>query len=72
MTVKVCKEIGNYNLFLIEDCPFLSSKSAKENAGESLILIDYLLTKCSGHFFTDETNRRICTFVDSKLQGQEM
>ena len=72
MAVKVCKEIRNCNLFLINDCGFSCSKSPKEDAGEPLLLFSYLLMRWSVNFFTDEVQRHICNFVYSKQQGQEM
>ena len=70
--VKVCKEIRNCNLFLINDCEFSCSKSPKEDAGEPLILFSYLLMRWSVNFFTDEVQRHICNFVYRKQEGQEM
>ena len=70
MAVKVCNEIGNCNLFLIDDFP--SFKSLKEDAGEPLILFNYLLTKWSLTFCTKKTQLYICNRVYCKQKGQEM
>ena len=72
MAVKVCKEIRNCNLLLINDCGFSCSKSPKEDAGEPLLLFSHLLMRWSVNFCTDEVQRHICNFVYSKQQEQEM
>ena len=72
MAVKVCKEIGNCNIFLIDDCPFPSSKFSKEDAGEPLILFSFLLSKWSEKFCTKKTQRYICNRVYCNQQWQQM
>ena len=55
MTVKVCTEIGNCNLFLIAD----SSNSFLKDVGEPLFLFNYLLIKWSIPFMVGVTKFRI-------------
>ena len=72
MAFKVCKEIGNCNLFLIDDYLLPSSKSPREDGNEPLILFNYLLTKWSVKFCTKKAKHHICKRVYCKQQGQEM
>ena len=68
MAVKVCAEIGNCNLFLIAD----SCNSFMKDAGEPLILFNYLLTKWSEHFMAGATKFRILNFCLDLQQQIEL
>ena len=65
MSVNVCTEIGNCNLFLIAD----SCNSFVKDVGEPLFLFNYLLTKWSEPFMVDVTKFRIFNLC-SELQQQ--
>jgi hypothetical protein len=53
--IEVCKEIGNYNLFLIGDFEETLSMTQKEYKGEQLILFLYLLFVLSNKFLSKDT-----------------
>ena len=61
LAIKVCEEIGNINLFLIDP----RSISADGDVGETIILFSYLLMRWSHNFSTNETIGHICDFVHS-------
>jgi tetratricopeptide (TPR) repeat protein len=62
--IEVCKEIGNYNLFLIGDCDETLLMTEKElYKGEQLILFVYLLYKWSKQILSDETQLYFLNFV---------
>ncbi|CAB4026778.1 WD repeat-containing alr2800 [Paramuricea clavata] len=61
---EVCKEIGNYNIFLIGDCDETLSMTQREYKGEQLILFVYLLTRWSIQILSDETQLYFLNFVD--------
>ena len=65
---EVCGEIGNYNLFLINDCEQSSTMMQKEYKGEQLILFIYLLYIWSYKFLNDETKLYFFNVVDKLLQ----
>ncbi|CAB4035950.1 WD repeat-containing alr2800, partial, partial [Paramuricea clavata] len=62
--IEVCKEIGNYNIFLIFDCDETLSMTQREYKGEQLILFVYLLTRWSKQILSDETQLYFLNFVD--------
>ena len=72
MAVKICTQIGNCNLFLIANYEFPYSRAPKENASESLVLFNYLLTKWSKEFSAVETKLYMCNFVHNIQQRQEV
>ncbi|CAB4009373.1 Nephrocystin-3 [Paramuricea clavata] len=69
--IEVCKEIGNYNLFLIGDCEETLSMTQKEYKGEQLILFVYLLTTWSKLIFNAETQLYFLNFVHQLEQQLE-
>jgi tetratricopeptide (TPR) repeat protein len=69
--IEVCKEIGNYNLFLIGDCEETLYMTQKEYKGEQLILFVYLLTTWSKLIFNAETQLYFLNFVHQLEQQLE-
>ena len=67
MAVKVCAEIGNFNLFLIDDCD-----RKNDDVGDSLILFHHLFAKWSVRFLPSETKRYVCNFVYELQQQKEV
>ena len=61
--IEVCKEIGNYNLFLIGDCDETLSMTQRECKGEQLIVFIYLLFRWSNNILSDETQLYFFNFV---------
>ncbi len=70
-TIEVCGEIGNYNLFLIDDCEQSSSVMQKEYKDEQLILFIYLLYMWSRQFLSDESRLYLFNVVHQSLQQLE-
>jgi tetratricopeptide (TPR) repeat protein len=62
--IEVCKEIGNYNIFLIGDWDETLSMTQREYKGEQLILFVYLLTMWSKQILSDQTQLYFLNFVD--------
>ena len=62
--IEVCKEIGNYNLFLIGDCDETLCMMQRENEREQLILFVYMLTRWSKQILSDETQLYFLNCVD--------
>ncbi|CAB3984782.1 WD repeat-containing alr2800 [Paramuricea clavata] len=69
--IEVCKEIGNYNLFLIGDCDETLSMMQRENEREQIILFVYMLTRWSKQFLSDETQLYFLNCVDQLEQQLE-
>ncbi|CAB3997095.1 WD repeat-containing alr2800 [Paramuricea clavata] len=69
--IEICKEIGNYNLFVIGDCEETLSMTQKEYKGEQLILFVYLLTMWSKVIFNAETQLYFLNFVHQLEQQLE-
>ena len=67
--IEVCKEIGNYNLFLIADCKQSLSPAQNECKGEQLILFVYLLFFWSKRILGDETKLHFLSIVQ-KIEQQ--
>ena len=53
--IEACDEIGDYNLFLINNCEQSLLPGQNECKGEQLILFVFLLFFCSKAFISDET-----------------
>ncbi|CAB4000575.1 WD repeat-containing alr2800 [Paramuricea clavata] len=70
-TIDVCKEIGNYNLFLISNCDETSSMMQREYKDEQLILFVYLLYVWSKQIVSDETQIYFLNFVHQLEQQLE-
>ncbi len=70
-TIEVCGEIGNYNLFLIDDCEQSSSVMQKEYKDEQLILFIRLLYMWSRQFLNDESRLYLFNVVHQLLQQLE-
>ena len=62
--IEVCKEIDNYNIFLIGDWDETLSMTQREYKGEQLILFVYLLTMWSKQILSDQTQLYFLNFVD--------
>ena len=69
--IKVCKEIGNYNLFLIGDVKETLSMTQKEYKGEQLILFVYLLFVWSNKFIGKDTQLYFLNLVHQLEQQLE-
>ena len=67
MAFDVCAEIGNFNLFLIDDCD-----RKNDNVGESLILFHYLFAKWSEKFSPAKIKRYVCNFVYELQQKKKV
>ncbi|CAB4031734.1 WD repeat-containing alr2800, partial, partial [Paramuricea clavata] len=61
--IEVCKQIGNYNLFLIGDCEETLFLTQKEYKGEQLILFVHLLFIWSKQILSHETQLYFLNFV---------
>ncbi len=70
-TIEVCGEIGNYSLFLIDDCEQSSSVMQKEYKDEQLILFIRLLYTWSQQFLNDESRLYLFNVVHQLLQQLE-
>jgi tetratricopeptide (TPR) repeat protein len=68
--MELCHGIGNYNLFLIDDCEQSSSTRENKSNEEQLIIFLNLLCFWSEHFLSDETAnhllRRLKHFLGNK------
>ena len=69
--IEVCKEIGNYNLFLIGKCEGTLYMTQKEYKGEQLILFVRLLYMWSKDILNDETQLYFSNFVHQLEQQLE-
>ncbi len=67
MAFDVCAEIGNFNLFLFDDCD-----RKNDDLGESLFLFHHLFAKWSERFLPSETKRYVCNFVYELQQQKEV
>ena len=65
MALEVCTEIGNFNLFLADDCPHKT-----DEVGETLFLFNYLFSRWSQKFLPAEVKRYMCNSV-SKQQRRK-
>jgi tetratricopeptide (TPR) repeat protein len=70
--IEVCKEIGNYNLFVIGDCEETLSMTQKEYEGEQLIVFVFLLFVWSKQILSDETQLYFLNFVHQLEQQLEI
>ena len=66
MALGACAEIGNFNLFLADDCHHKT-----DNAGEPLFLFNYLFSRWSQKFLPAEIKRYICNSVCKQQQRKE-
>ena len=66
MALEICAEIGNFNLFLADDCHHKT-----DNAGEPLFLFNYLFSRWSQKFLPAEIKRYICNSVCKQQQRKE-
>ena len=74
MAIEVCNEIGNFKLFLIDNCEFPFSESSTKDVGEPVVVFSYLVTMWSRLFHTDDTKRLISNTVsgiEERLGMQE-
>ena len=65
--IALCAEIGNFNLFLIDDYAHKT-----ERVGESLILFNYLFHKWSKAFLSQDAKRYIFNSVNNLQQDREI
>ena len=69
--IEVCKEIGNYHLFLIGDSKETLSMTQKECKGEQLIVFLFHLYMWSNQILSDETQLYFLNFVHQLEQQLE-
>ena len=69
--IKVCDEIGNYNLFLINNCEENSLPVQNECKGEQLIMFLYLLCSWSKKILSVETAMHFSNLLHILEQGLE-
>jgi tetratricopeptide (TPR) repeat protein len=69
--IEVCKDIGNYNLFLIGDFKKTLSMTQKEYNGEQLILFVCLLVVWSNEFLSKDTQLYFLNLVHQLEQQLE-
>ena len=69
--IEVCKEIGNYNLFLISDCEQSLLQGQEKCRGEQLILFVHLLFSWSPEIFGDETTLHLLNLLQKFEVGNK-
>ena len=69
--IEVCKEIGNYHLFLMGDLQETLSMTQKEYKGEQLIVFVYVLYRCSNQILSKDTQLCFLNLVHQLEQQLE-